>query len=67
MKRKVLTLPYGKRNYLLLLMGLIAILLGFFFLLKGDTVFCTILFVLGWVVFIPVGLFLMPKRSERTS
>jgi hypothetical protein len=66
-KQRILTLPYGKRNYLILLLGLISVILGFVFLLKGDTVICVILFVLGWAVFIPVGLFLMPKRGQRAS
>jgi hypothetical protein len=66
-KPKTLRLPYGRQNYLLLLLGLLAVVLGFIFLLRGDTVVSPVLFVLGWTVLIPVGLFHLPRRRNRAA
>lgn len=54
-------LPYGRRNYLFMGIGFILAVLGFVFLAAGDTVFSTIFLTLGYVVLIPIGLYLEPK------
>ncbi|MCD6087890.1 MAG: hypothetical protein J7K11_07985 [Candidatus Hydrothermae bacterium] len=54
-------LPYGKKNYLFMGIGFILAVLGFVFLAAGDTIFSTILLTIGYVVLIPIGLYLEPK------
>ncbi len=54
-------LPYGRKNYLLMGIGFILAVLGFVFLAAGDTVFSTIFLTIGYVVLIPIGLYLEPK------
>jgi hypothetical protein len=49
-------LQLGSRNYLFLGAALASIALGYFLLSKGSTTAAPILLVLGYCVFVPLGL-----------
>jgi len=57
-------LPFGKKNYLTFVIGLVAIVAGFIFLASGDTVFAPILLVAGYCVVIPVAILMGGKEEE---
>lgn len=52
------SLRFSARNWLLLLVGLIAILAGYFLLAGGSTVAAPLLLVVGYVVLLPLGIIL---------
>ncbi len=54
-------LPFSKRNYCFMAVGLILAILGFIFLALGDSVLSPIFLTLGYAVFIPIGLYLEPR------
>jgi len=54
-------LPLRKRNYYFLIAGFILAVLGFIFLAIGDTILSPILLTVGYVILIPIGLYLEPK------
>jgi uncharacterized membrane protein len=58
-------LPYGKRNYIIFGVGLFLALLGFVFLLFGDTFWSPILMVLGYAVLIPISLYYSFKTKKK--
>ncbi len=49
-------IKFGRMNYLLLLFGVISIAIGYFTLSKGSITLAPILLVLGYCVFIPLGI-----------
>lgn len=53
---------FGKRNYILFGVGLVAIIIGYVFLGTGDTVFAPILLVLGYCVIIPIAIIIKDKK-----
>ncbi len=55
---------FGKRNYILFAVGILAIIAGFIFLGTGDTVFAPILLVLGYCVIIPIAIIIKDKKKE---
>ncbi len=56
-------LYYGKINYLLMALGLILVLIGFIFLYIGDTVISVLSLTIGYVILIPIGLYLKPREE----
>ncbi len=57
---------FGRKNYLILGVGLILIVVGFLFLAGGDITIAPILLVLGYCVVIPLGI-LYPKGKDDAS
>jgi hypothetical protein len=57
---------FNKRNYMILGVGLLFIILGFIFLALGDITLSPIFLVLGYCVVIPLGI-LLPKEKEEAS
>jgi hypothetical protein len=55
---------FNKRNYIILGVGLLFIILGFIFLALGDITLSPIFLVLGYCVVIPLGI-LLPKDNEE--
>ncbi len=49
-------LRFSMQNWLLLLAGLLAVVIGFVTLANGSTVAAPLLLVLGYVVLIPLGI-----------
>jgi len=60
-RAKKTKLPYGRKNYLLMGIGFILAVLGFVLLAAGDAIFSTIFLTIGYVVLIPIGLYLEPR------
>ncbi len=61
--KETAVLPFGKKNYLWFVIGLVAIITGFIFLALGDTVIAPILLVAGYCVFIPVAILVGGSRE----
>ena len=59
-----LGIDFGKRNYMILGIGLAVIVLGFIFLALGDITISPILLVLGYCVIIPLGILLPKEKVE---
>jgi hypothetical protein len=59
-------IEFGKRNYIILGIGLLLIIVGFLFLAGGDITISPILLVVGYCVVIPLGI-LFPKDKESTG
>ncbi len=57
---------FNKKNYLILGVGLLIIVMGFIFLAMGDITISPIFLVLGYCVVIPLGI-LLPKDKEEGS
>ena len=64
--KKTGILPFGKKNYLAFIIGLVVIVAGFIFLAIGDTVIAPILLVAGYCVIIPVAI-LMGGKEEGSK
>jgi len=58
-------LPYGKKNYILFGLGLFLALLGFIFLMMGDTFWSPIFMVIGYVVLIPISLYYTWRKRKK--
>ncbi|MFC1475602.1 hypothetical protein ACFLQW_01200 [Candidatus Zixiibacteriota bacterium] len=65
--KEAAVLPFGKRNYLAFIIGLVVIVAGFIFLAVGDTVFAPILLVAGYCVIIPVAILMGDKKEGGTQ
>lgn len=65
-KRRKDKLTLKRENYLLLLLGVILILLGFYFLWKKFLILAPILLVAGYCIIIPISLLIRfdGKRKE---
>ncbi len=61
------SLGFGKPNYILLAVGLGLIILGYIFLAGGSITIAPILLVLGYCVFLPLGILLNPERKKKTG
>ena len=65
------TLPFGKRNYLLLFLGLLVIVLGYITLSRPPAsnfwslTVAPILLVIGYCVIIPIAIMLRSKGGDR--
>jgi xanthine/uracil permease len=57
---------FGKRNYMILGVGVLLIVAGFLFLAGGDITVSPILLVLGYCIVVPLGV-LLPKEKEDGS
>jgi xanthine/uracil permease len=55
---------FGRRNYIILAIGVFLIIVGFLFLAGGDTTISPILLVIGYCVVIPLGI-LIPKDKDE--
>lgn len=60
-----LTLYWTKTNTLFMVIGAVLIVIGFIFLYIGDTVISPIALVLGYVVFIPLGLLWKKNKGGK--
>ena len=58
---------FGKKNYILFGVGLMAIIVGYIFLGTGDTVISPILLVLGYCVIIPIAIIIKDKKKAPGS
>ena len=59
-----LSLPFGRRNYLLMGAGLAAIIIGYIALGSGSITLAPILLVLGYCVLFPLGIVLGDRREK---
>jgi xanthine/uracil permease len=57
---------FDKRNYIILGVGVLLIILGFVFLAGGDITISPILLVLGYCIIIPLGI-LLPKGKDEST
>ncbi len=57
-------LPFGRTNYLVFGVGLLAVILGFITLALGSDTLAPILLVAGYCIIIPVAIILKDKRKE---
>ncbi len=62
----VISLDFGRRNYIVLGIGVLVIIIGFLFLAGGDITISPILLVLGYCVVIPLGI-LLPREKEEAG
>lgn len=62
----VVGIEFGRRNYIILAIGLVLIIIGFLFLAGGDITISPILLVVGYCVVIPLGI-LLPKDKESAG
>ncbi|MCK5833812.1 hypothetical protein KAH81_09125 [bacterium] len=64
-------LPFSARNFALLAIALVLILLGFVILSTGDITIAPILLVLGYCIFLPAGILVKPNfapaEPERSN
>ncbi|MEO0092862.1 MAG: DUF3098 domain-containing protein [candidate division WOR-3 bacterium] len=58
-------IAFGRNNYILLIIGIVVIILGFIALAKGSTVLAPILLVVGYCVIIPLAILI--KSSPATE
>ena len=62
---------FGKINYLLFVIGLLIILLGYLIMATGETnsiqsvKFAPLILVLGYCVIIPIAILIKPKDKEK--
>ena len=54
-------LPFSGRNYALMAIALLFILLGYVVLSTGDITIAPLLLVLGYGIFLPAGILVKPK------
>jgi xanthine/uracil permease len=55
---------FGRRNYIILAIGVFLIVAGFLFLAMGDITISPILLVIGYCVIIPIGILLPEHKDE---
>jgi uncharacterized membrane protein HdeD (DUF308 family) len=51
-------ISFARKNYLVMGLGILSIVLGYVFLARGSMTIAPLLLVLGYVVIIPIGLIL---------
>ena len=66
-ERREGSLAMGSRNVLMLFVGVIIIVLGYFLLGRGSITAATLLLVLGYCVVVPLSIILWVKRSESSN
>jgi xanthine/uracil permease len=60
--------PYGKKNYLILSVALVVIIIGYITLGQGSITLAPILLVLGYCVLIPIALIIKGRpESEHNN
>ena len=64
-KQEKLKLPFGKKNYLLFVLGILVIVLGYIALGSGSITLAPILLVLGYCVIIPLSIIIRDKKEEK--
>jgi hypothetical protein len=57
---------FGRRNYIILAIGLFLIVAGFLFLAAGDITISPVLLVIGYCVIIPIGILLPNGKGEES-
>jgi hypothetical protein len=71
--KKEITLPLGKTNFMIIILGIAVIIIGFIFMSENSvngflpTVISPILLVLGYCVIIPYGILKKPKKAKADS
>jgi hypothetical protein len=58
------TLNFGRTNYLLLAVGVVAVIVGFILLAQREKSVSPFLLVVGYCLLIPAGLLYRPRRTE---
>ena len=66
-ERREGSLAMGSRNVLMLFVGVIIIVLGYFLLGRGSITAAPLLLVLGYCVVVPLSIILWVKRSESSN
>lgn len=64
-REEIEKIKFGKINYLLLLFGIVAIVIGYLTLSKGSITTAPILLVLGYCILIPFGLIIREKKKNK--
>jgi uncharacterized membrane protein HdeD (DUF308 family) len=59
--------PFGKRNYLVFALALVAIIIGYVALGQGSITLAPILLVLGYCVLIPIALLIKDRPGTDNS
>jgi len=71
--KKEITLPLEKTNFMIIILGIAVIIIGYIFMSENSvngflpTVISPILLVLGYCVIIPYGILKKPKKQEADS
>jgi uncharacterized membrane protein HdeD (DUF308 family) len=60
-------LPFGPKNWALMGAGLVSIIIGYISLGSGSITLAPILLVLGYCVFLPIGIILKDKPDEEIN
>jgi Flp pilus assembly protein TadB len=67
-KRKAaVDFPFVKKNYILFLIGLVVVVLGFITLAMGDITIAPILLVIGYCVIIPVAILYSNNHGKKAE
>ena len=72
-QKKEMFFPFGKENFIIIAIGIIDLIIGYFFLSQsppdgtGPMVIAPILLVLGYCVIIPYGILKKPKSEESVA
>ena len=61
------SLAMGSRNVLIMFVGIIIIVIGYFLLGRGSITAAPLLLVLGYCVVVPLSIILWVKRSESSN
>jgi len=59
--------PYGPKNYMVLALALVVIIIGYITLAKGSITLAPILLVAGYCIIIPVALIVKDKRQKNVE
>ncbi len=60
-------LPFGRKNYLVFVLGILVIVLGYILLGYGSITLAPILLVLGYCVIIPISIMIRDKKEEPSE
>ncbi len=63
-KKEKRGLPFGRKNYLLMAAGLVAIVVGYIALGSGSVTLAPILLVLGYCVLFPLGIIWGGRKNK---
>jgi uncharacterized membrane protein HdeD (DUF308 family) len=59
--------PFGKKNYLVLALAVVVIVIGYITLGQGSLTLAPILLVLGYCVLIPIALIIRGRDEDRAA
>lgn len=59
--------PFGKKNYLVLALAIVVIVIGYITLSQGSITLAPILLVLGYCVLIPIALIIRGRDEEKPA